>query len=746
MGDLKLSDVFRKLKEKHEEEWKSVEEEFIEKVDEIRNFVIEKVKRGALFTEEDAEKILNLSKNVPEGSKFLLRFIGSVGGDKKQVIVNLLSNEYFSKLIEALENEKHEDIKAMVEKIIQSTYNVKYTTLTTWLAIFKPDLFMPVWGFEKEMGTLPQSLLKRFDELNKFRKWWDLRVNKFFDLLQILRTTANSVGVENMFEMAFYLNKYLEDKLNDSNTTKRFWLIAPGVGAEYWNTCVNRGIICVGWRKAVEKLGKEIFEIEDEESFKKRVRNEFNYGDSHELWKFLKEISEGDIVFSKRGMKEIIGIGIVESEPSIDLEMKYPIYRKVKWYKIDLSLESPKQFSGAVAELRREEIEENSELKKLIDSVICEIQKDLEISLILESKKQIILYGPPGTGKTRLARNYIEIRTNRNRKFYEFVTFHPSYSYEEFIEGLRPIPAENGVKYVVEDGIFKRMAIRAMCEAIRWQNLDLNLAKSAEKLLKLLNEIESGKIERYDEYYDKYNEAKRELWQYLEMCDKEKVKKFFKNAQPFYILIDEINRGDISKIFGELITLLEADKRLFAENELTVILPYSKTKFGIPPNLYIIGTMNTADRSIALIDIALRRRFGFIELMPDYDVLRRKLIKEGDEAKDIKELAIKVLHALNEKIRKLYDRDHQIGHSYFIKLEDCKSKDDAIEMLKQIWFYEVIPLLQEYFYDSPEKLSEILKDFVSVSDDSYDFKKIDDFTDEEFEDILRKIAGESSGQ
>jgi len=146
MGDLKLNDVLRKLKERHEVEWKSVEGEFMEKVDEIRNLVIEKVKKGALFTEEDAEKILNLSKNVPEGSKFLLRYIGSVGSDKKQVIVNLLSNEYFSKLIEALENEKHEDIKALAEKIIQSTYNVKYTTLTTWLAIFKPDLFMPVWG------------------------------------------------------------------------------------------------------------------------------------------------------------------------------------------------------------------------------------------------------------------------------------------------------------------------------------------------------------------------------------------------------------------------------------------------------------------------------------------------------------------------------------------------------------------------------------------------------------------------
>jgi len=226
----------------------------------------------------------------------------------------------------------------------------------------------------------------------------------------------------------------------------------------------------------------------------------------------------------------------------------------------------------------------------------------------------------------------------------------------------------------------------------------------------------------------------------------------------FYLIIDEINRGDISRIFGELITLLEADKRLFAENELTVVLPYSKTKFGIPPNLYIIGTMNTADRSIALIDVALRRRFGFIELMPSYKVLLKELGIENVESEngavekikswsendlnDIKKLTVKVLYSINEKIRKLYDRDHQIGHSYFLKLKDCKSRDDAIEMLKQIWFYEVIPLLQEYFYDTPKKLEEILGDFVKVEGNSYEFKNPDEIPD--FIGLLRKLTGEKS--
>jgi len=282
------------------------------------------------------------------------------------------------------------------------------------------------------------------------------------------------------------------------------------------------------------------------------------------------------------------------------------------------------------------------------------------------------------------------------------------------VEGLKPTADDEGnIKYEVDDGIFKRICKDAYNALMHHAKVD----KKWEKDLPELNETELRN-----------------------------VKNSIGDAPEFFLIIDEINRGDVSKVFGELITLLEADKRLFADNEIITTLPYSKEQFGVPPNLYIIGTMNTADRSIALIDVALRRRFGFIELMPDYDVLEKELIEEDDEAKEVKKLAIDTLQALNKKISNLYDRDHQIGHSYFIKLKNCKTRESAIKMLKQIWFYEVIPMLQEYFYDSPEKLGEILKDFVTVSDNSYDFKKIEEFEDESFKDALRKIAGESGGQ
>ena len=176
----------------------------------------------------------------------------------------------------------------------------------------------------------------------------------------------------------------------------------------------------------------------------------------------------------------------------------------------------------------------------------------------------------------------------------------------------------------------------------------------------------------------------------------------FSARSPQYVLIiDEINRGNVSKILGELITLLEPDKRLAARSELKLPLSYTpQHRFAVPPNLHVLGTMNTADRSIALMDVALRRRFTFEELMPDAEVIRAVLLERVAD-KAFVELVADVFDALNGRIRFLYDRDHQLGHSYFLDVTDVGS-------LRQVFLDRVVPMLQEYFYGAWDKICIVL--------------------------------------
>ncbi|MDD4455722.1 MAG: AAA family ATPase, partial [Candidatus Methanomethylophilaceae archaeon] len=269
--------------------------------------------------------------------------------------------------------------------------------------------------------------------------------------------------------------------------------------------------------------------------------------------------------------------------------------------------------------------------------------------------------------------------------------FHPSFSYEDFIEGLRPLAADDGtLTYRVEDGIFKTLSRRAF-------NV---LAERAG--------IEG-----------RWNES--ESIPHLSDPEKRKLLDVVPEV-PFYLIIDEINRGDISRIFGELITLLEADKRYGEKHGIAITLLYSKERYAIPPNLYIIGTMNTADKSISLVDAALRRRFGFIEMMPDYSVLRNLPGDEDDEVREITNIAADALKTINQRIARNYDRDHQIGHSYLMKVKDAGSRDEALEMLHFAWYNEIIPLLQEYYYDAPARFNEVIgSKFVTISPDERGF-------------------------
>ncbi|TDY64173.1 dynein-related subfamily AAA family protein [Algibacter lectus] len=252
--------------------------------------------------------------------------------------------------------------------------------------------------------------------------------------------------------------------------------------------------------------------------------------------------------------------------------------------------------------------------------------------------------------------NDFDISPQKVIKNYDFVTFHQSFAYEDFIEGIKPIIPESdneiedgqSLGYTIEDGVFKKLCIKAKNDP----------------------------------------------------------------GNRYAIFIDEINRGNVSAIFGELITLIEKDKRSGGKNELSIKLPYSKKEFSVPANLDIYGTMNTADRSVEALDTALRRRFEFKEMMPDYGVIENEMVG------DLK--LSEVLKTINQRIELLIDRDHSIGHSYFV---DVNNEEE----LAQAFNNKIMPLLQEYFYGDYGKIGLVLgKGFVEkLKNDKVDFAKFD---------------------
>lgn len=486
----------------------------------------------------------------------------------------------------------------------------------------------------------------------------------------------------------------------------------------------------------------------------------------------------------------------------------------------------------------------------------------------------IILYGPPGTGKTysvaavvQLIRNGMEptaqaiaefdteelkaakIEFSRELKdkngHVAFTTFHQSFAYEEFIEGIRPVMNNNesetsDIKYETKPGIFKAFCERAAKPiAIDASSLEINdqptiwkvslagtgdnpvrteclennhirigwdgygseitdetvFNEGGKKVLdRLYNRIAEGDIilscysaktidaigvakEKvyWDDSYDKYKRVREVKWLVkginynivdkfsvptmtlstiyrlkLDISNVIEILKEYKaipadmmkkNDEPYFFIIDEINRGNISKIFGELITLIETSKREGCDDEQSTILPFSGEQFSVPANVHIIGTMNTADRSIALIDTALRRRFDFIEMLPQHELLDNLEI-EGIHIG-------KMLEIINNRIEALYDREHSIGHAYFMGL----ASNQTLEALAGIFKKKVLPLLQEYFFEDYEKIRLVLGDnqksnnqFQFVRKENIDYETL--FGDQESElfdnELIRYVINEDA--
>lgn len=493
-------------------------------------------------------------------------------------------------------------------------------------------------------------------------------------------------------EMNIHMN-HLKDLLNYRNgSVHRYWRVGTSDGAvprNRWDLMRDGNCIAVGW----PEMGDLSSISHDRDSLNNlRILMAERYPGTpqavgratKQLFSFLAHVSERDLVIAADG-GTVLGIGRITGDYYYQPEYGFPHRRPVEWLAFDewklqpaKGSKNPEGLQTTVYEIKQYhnmvDIERHiqNQTSRFIEIVKKPAQgfeiKRLSglpgrIQSILERKGQVILYGPPGTGKTYWAEitaldlaalyqhgiPYKELTDGQKKEISSVGTdnggtvriccFHPGYGYEDFIEGYRPESVNNQMVFNLRDGIFKKI------------------------------------------------------------CKKAKANPKFK----YYLIIDEINRGDIPRIFGELLTVIEKNKR-----GKSVILPLSGETFQVPENVFIIGTMNTADRSIALLDTALRRRFGFIELMPDSSVL-------GDAVLNGIPLG-PWLDSLNKRICESVGRDArnlQIGHSYLLEGGRPVSSFSKLSKLVQ---EEIIPLLEEYCYEDYSSLEKILgKSLVDIN-------------------------------
>ena len=551
----------------------------------------------------------------------------------------------------------------------------------------------------------------------------------------------------------FSNHEFAVDILGESKV--KYWIYAPGLNAMMWDEFYNDGLMGLEWDilgdlnayKSKEEISLRLKELENSESSKSN--------DALANYDFKENMAIGDIVIAKKGRSAYLGYGEVVSDYYFDdLAQNYKHRRKVNWKKKGLWNSEHEIVLKTLTDITNLPYKPNPSI--LAPQAILNIINGPNSEAMNHQPLNQILYGPPGTGKTfRLKNEYFSKYTTNESTLtpdQHFVKVVSDCSWWQVIAIALIQEGKSKVSTLVENKWVKQKAELSNSNTIRptlwgqlqshtidtcefvnvknkqqpfifnktedsfWEILQDEVKENAPELFELIDSVENFQpstdkvIERYvfttfhqGYSYEDFIEGIKPV---LEGNDGQLVYQIedgiFKSlcnraaADPknkYAIFIDEINRGNVSAIFGELITLIEADKRKDTSNELRAILPYSKSTFVVPSNIDIYGTMNTADRSVEALDTALRRRFSFVEMLPDATKLRGKEI-QGIHLETL-------LTSINERIEVLVDRDHTIGHAFFINTEN-------IEDLRFAFGNKIIPLLQEYFYGNYQKMEMVI--------------------------------------